>query len=85
MIKQIANETHYFADAYASASDVKLINFVKEYMFLKMKFKANVKYNSKKNITFVEIDQIDGDYTNIVMLKGNPEIDKIKQWLINKW
>ena len=64
---------------------IKEINFIKEYMFLKLKFIANVKYNEQKDITFVEIDQIDGDYTNVVMLKGNPQVDNIKDWLINKW
>jgi hypothetical protein len=54
-------------------------------MFLKLKFKAEVKYNEQKDITFVEIDQIDGDYTNVIMLKGNPQVDNIKDWLINKW
>jgi hypothetical protein len=44
-----------------------------------------VKYNEQKDITFVEIDQIDGDYTNVIMLKGNPQVDNIKDWLINKW
>ena len=87
MIKQlvIPKQTHYCADAYALSIDKTKINFIKEYMFLKLKFIANVKYNEQKDITFVEIDQIDGDYTNVVMLKGNPQVDNIKDWLINKW
>lgn len=91
MIKQLVlpnyftKETHYYADAYASSTDKTKINFVKEYMFLKLKFQANIKYNEQKNITFVELDQIDGDYTDVVMLKGNPQVDNIKDWLINKW
>jgi hypothetical protein len=87
MIKElvIPKQTHYCADAYASSIDKTTINFIKEYMFLKLKFKAEVKYNEQKDITFVEIDQIDGDYTNVIMLKGNPQIDNIKDWLINKW
>lgn len=87
MIKQltIPKQTHYCADAYALSIDKTKINFIKEYMFLKLKFIANVKYNEQKDITFVEIDQIDGDYTNVIMLKGNPKVNNIKDWLINKW
>jgi hypothetical protein len=87
MIKQLVlpKQTHYCADAYAAASDKTKINFIKEYMFLKMKFTANIKYNKQKNITFIELDQIDGDYTDVVMLRGNPQVDNIKNWLINKW
>lgn len=90
MIKQIqiANnfrKTHYYADAFAGADDKTKIYFVKEYMFLKLRFKAEIKYNKQKNITFVEIDQINGDFTDVIMLKGNPQVDNIKHWLINKW
>jgi len=87
MIKElvIPKQTHYCADAYALSIDKTTINFIKEYMYLKLKFKAEVKYNEQKDITFVEIDQIDGDYTDVIMLKGNPQVDNIKDWLINKW
>lgn len=81
---QIPN-THYFADAFAMAENDAKIYFTKEYMFLKLKFKAEIKYNKQKNITFIEIDQINGDFTDIVMLKGNPKVNLIKDWLINKW
>lgn len=91
MIKQIITsndsvvKTHYYADAFAGADDKTKIYFIKEYMFMNLKFKAEVKYNEQKNITFIELDQVNGDYTDIVMLKGNPQIDSIKDWLINKW
>lgn len=91
MIKQLVlpnyftKETHYYADAFASANDKTKINFTKEYMFLKLKFSAKIKYNEQKDITFVELDQIDGDYTDVIILKGNPQVDNIKDWLINKW
>lgn len=78
-------ETHYFADAYASSNDKTKIYFVKEYMLLKLKFQAKIKYNEQKDITFIELDQTDGDYTDVIMLKGNPQEDSIKEWLVNKW
>ena len=90
MIKRIEvpnnfTKTHYYADAFARANNEIKIYFIKEYMFLKLKFKAEIKYNKQKNITFVEIDQINGDFTDVIILKGNPQVDNIKDWLINKW
>lgn len=77
--------THYFAETYARSKEHAKFIFVKEYMYQKMKFKAEVKYDSERNISFVELDQIDGDYTDIIILKGNPNVEEMKDWFINKW
>jgi hypothetical protein len=79
-------ETHYYADAFASAVNTNKIYFIKEYMSLKLKFKAQIKYNEQKNITFIDLDGIGGhEYSDVITLRGNPQVDAIKDWLINKW
>lgn len=92
MIKQIVlpnyftAETHYYAEAYAMSVNKTKFKFKKPYMNMIMDFQAVVKYNKQKDTTFVELDEIGGgNYSDVVMLKGNPNKENIRRWMIKRW
>jgi len=80
--------THYYADGFALAKDSGKISFKISYMGQIMKFIASLKYNKKKDTTFITIDEKKNEdpYHNTIIIKGKPSKTNLKEWLEkNRW